>query len=64
MSELVREYTAHFFDKSKFNKNNCVEEEEEEMSRKVEEELNLTLNPTSLLEKGFIKKAMPLDRIG
>ena len=62
MSELVREYTAHFFDKSKFNKNNCVEEEE--MSRKVEEELNLTLNPTSLLEKGIIKKAMPLDRIG
>ena len=56
MSELVREYLAHFFDKSKFNKNNnCIEEE---MTRKVEEELNLTLHPTSLLEKGIIKKAM------
>ena len=53
MSELVREYTAHFFDKNMLskNRNNAVGEAEEgEMQRKVEEELNLTLNPTSLLE--------------
>ena len=52
MSELVREYTAHFFDKSIFQKKKYNEADQaDEMSRKVEEELNLTLNPTSLLEK-------------
>ena len=55
MSELVREYTAHFFDKSMFNKKrlglNQGEGDDDEMHRKVEEELNLTLNPTSLLEQ-------------
>ena len=55
MSELVREYTAHFFDKSKFIKGKKAEEDE--VTRKAEEELNLTLNPTSLLEKGPIKPA-------
>ena len=66
MSELVREYTAHFFDKRNFNKSNCGEEiVEEEVQRKIEEELNLSLNPTSLLEKGSIikKVSMPTDKI-
>ena len=62
MSELVREYTAHFFDKTMFSKNqnslNAAEAEEGEMQRKVEEELNLTLNPTSLLEQPM-KKVTP-----
>ena len=66
MSELVREYTAHFFDKTMFSKNrhgmNAGEAEEGEMQRKVEEELNLTLNPTSLLDQpnsSMLKKATP-----
>ena len=66
MSELVREYTAHFFDKTMFSKNrhgmNAAEAEEGEMQRKVEEELNLTLNPTSLLDQpnsAILKKATP-----
>ena len=72
MSELVREYTAHLFDKSMFKKRRqeSIQQEREEVDdetqRKVEEELNLTLNPTSLLEQHqstIVKKMAggPLD---
>ncbi len=44
MSELIREYPAHFFDQNKFKK-----KDEGEAGRKAEDELHLTLNPTSLL---------------
>ncbi len=47
MSELVREYMAHFFDKTKFVKKNQGENIDE---------LNLTMNPTSLLEKDMATK--------
>ena len=52
MSELVREYMGHFYDKTMFNKNK--QNEEDEMQQKIQEELNLTLNPTSLLGNGMI----------
>lgn len=47
MSELVRDYMAHLFDKSKFAK----KREDGDI-----DELNLTLNPTSLLEKDMASK--------
>ena len=65
MSELVRDYLALFFDKSKFGKSKR-DKEQEEMSRKAESELNLTLNPTSLLEKGggLLKPAAGQEKQG
>ena len=47
MSELVREYLAHFFDKCNLRK------DEGKTS-----DLHLTLNPTSLLKQGIIKPAI------
>ena len=54
MSELVRDYTAHFFSKSDFNKK--AGDGAESGSRRAEDELNLTLNPTSLLEPNMVIK--------
>ena len=53
MSELVREYAAHFFDKSKFRKHR----EDDENEHKAEEDLNLQMNPTSLLHHNSAMKA-------
>ncbi len=52
MSELVRDYMAHFFDKTKFVKKNQGENIDE---------LNLTMNPTSLLEKDMATKQKRLQ---
>ena len=47
MSELVRDYMAHLFDKSKFAKKHQDGDIDQ---------LNLTLNPTSHLEKDMASK--------
>ena len=58
MSELVREYPATFYDVSIFSK---AKRDQDQDSKP--EELNLTLNPTSLLEKNMRQKqAMMNDR--
>lgn len=54
MSELVRDYMAHFFDKTKFVKKNQGENIDE---------LNLTMNPTSLLEKDMASKQKRLQQM-
>lgn len=57
MSELVREYPASFFEKSKFNKN-------QENDRKADEELNPTMNPSSMLHTNSTMKKNWMDRRG
>ena len=65
MSELVRDYPACLFDRSKFYKAKLDEKDSESAQRKgppkAEEELNLQMNPTSLLEKGLRFKS---DKVG